>query len=207
MGAFFATLIAVTILLVLVMGASVIMSALSDPTTAAAFEQAAAETTTAAEPALPAFVALVLCGGVVVSHLLWNVRVDTERYTLTTVGVRPRVTREAVHADEPCTVCAAPESHERTRAAKAIVVAGLVLWTYGGVTNYYCDRHAHRETLETAAAEPEPALASDGGTPLDDAADEIDTVTSIPQMLMMIPTVTFVLLVAAVVSLLGMEAP
>ena len=77
------------------------------------------------------------------------------------VGVRKRVTREPVRADEPCATCGAPETVERARAAKAVVVGGAVLATYGAVENYACDRHAHRETLEAGAAQTPGATESE----------------------------------------------
>lgn len=182
------------------------------PTTEAAFEAAAADAVAAIAAFTPVAVALTTGAlGLGIAVMAFN-HVETGAYPVTTVGVRPRVTREAVRSDTPCTVCDTVETHERTDAAKAIVVGGAVLGTYDGVTNHYCRAHASDETMldePSAGADTEPAVATDGGTGLDDVADEIDTsdeiFTTMVLLLFLAPIVLTAMCIAAITDLLSVE--
>lgn len=187
------------------------------PVVETAFEQAGADvisTTAALAPVAVALVTGAIGLGVAVMALKY---VETGAYPITTLGVRKRVTREPVRADEPCATCDAPETVERARATKAAVVGGAVLGEYGAVENYACERHAHRETLEAGAAqtpdttEPEPAVATDGGTPLDDVADDIETADSVyaatVQVLLLTPVVAIGFAVVLISRLFAPKQP
>ena len=153
--------VALIVVALLLQMATDLVTAATTPATEAAFEAAAADVVSAFVALAP--VAVTLATGAIglgVVVMVLN-HVETGAYPITTVGVRKRVTREPVRADEPCATCGAPETVERARAAKAVVVGGAVLATYGAVENYACDRHAHRETLEAGAAQTPGATESE----------------------------------------------
>lgn len=223
--------VALIVVALLLQMATDLATAATTPATEAAFEAAAADVGAAFVALAPVAVALMvgaLALGLVVVALN---HVETGAYPITTVGVRKRVTREPVRADESCATCDAPETVERARAAKAVVVGGAVLAEYGAVENYACERHAHRETLEAGAdqtpgdgepdanTEPDAApaesqVATDGGTEtaLDAATAEIDDINTMNgamnttvELLFLAPLILVAVVIVTLTDLLGTE--
>jgi len=88
----------------------------------------------------------------VASVAVYSYRTDFSRYSIFTHGVFRRVERDVIKLDggecQEHECSSEPETAERRKWFKELVVAGMVVARVSGGEHYYCERHASFEVRE-----------------------------------------------------------